>query len=98
MKHPEMVYSNDFNNNCIIIKWGESGYYKTDYPEGQYTDDLIDNLNELCGITRAERDAMVLCSMAAGFNPALDWEKHYQMCLERRQQHDDERKSSITII
>lgn len=82
MKHPEMIYSHDINNNCTIIKWGESGYYETDYPKGKYTDDVIDNLNLQAEITPKERKAMEICSMAAQNNPNLNWEKHYNMVLE----------------
>lgn len=82
MKHPEMIYSHDINNNCTIIKWGESGYYETDYPKGKYTDDVIDDLNSQVEITSMERKAMEICSMAAQNNPNLNWEKHYSMVLE----------------
>lgn len=82
MKHPELVYSRDINNNCTIIKWGESGYYKTDYPEGGYTDSVINELNEKQGVTPNERKAMEICSMASQNNPNLNWEEHYNMVLE----------------
>ena len=82
MKHPEMIYSHDINNNCTIIKWGESGYYETDYPKGKYTDDVIDNLNSQVEVTPMERKAMEICSIAAQNNPNLNWEKHYSMVLE----------------
>ena len=82
IEHPETVYSRDFSNNCIIIKWGESGYYRTDYPAGRYTDDIVDELNQRRGITPAQRYAMECCSIAAQTNPSLDWNEHYKMCLE----------------
>ena len=82
MKHPETCLSHDINNNCTIIKWGESGYYPTNYPEGEYDDDIINELNTRRGITPQMRNAMECCSIAAQNNPDLDWEKHYQMCLE----------------
>lgn len=82
MKHPELVYSRDINNNCTIIKWGESGYYKTDYPEGGYTDSVINELNGKLGVTPNERKAMEICSMVSQNNPNLNWEEHYNMVLE----------------
>ena len=87
MKHPEMCYSRDLNNNCIIIKWGEPGYYKTDYPEGGYTDELINDMNLNGDITPAERDAMEICSMVAQDNPNLNWEEHYEMCMNIAAKH-----------
>jgi len=82
MTHPNFCYSKDLNNNCIIIKWGESGYYKTDYPKGKYTDELIDEINESGGISKAERNAMECCAMASQNNPNLNWDEHYKMIME----------------
>lgn len=82
MKHPETCLSHDINNNCIIIKWGESGYYPTNYPEGEYDDDIINELNARRGITPQMRNAMECCSIVAQDKPNLDWGKHYQMCLK----------------
>ena len=80
MNHPDTIYSRDLNNNCIILKWGESGYYPTDYPKGKYTDDVIDKMNEPW--TSNERRAMECCSIAAQNNPDLDWDSHYKMRME----------------
>ena len=82
MRHPLACYSHDLNNNCTIIKWGEPGYYKTDYPEGNYTDEVVDKINEEGGITHNERRAMEICSMAAQNNPDLNWEKHFAFLME----------------
>ena len=82
MEHPMFCYSKDLSNNCIIIKWGESGYYKTDYPEGKYTNEIIDEMNATGDITPRERMAMECCSIAAQGKPDFDWEKHYKMCME----------------
>lgn len=84
MNHPEMCYSQLYNN-CIIIKWGESGYYKTDYPEGKYTDEVINEMNARAGITPAQRRAMECCSMVAQSNPNLNWEEHYQMIVNKEE-------------
>lgn len=82
--HPETCYSNDLNNNCIIIKWGEAGYYKTDYPKGVYTDDVINDMNANGDVTPEMRKAMVICSIAASNNPNLDWDAHYEMIMGRK--------------
>lgn len=84
--HPETCYSHDENNNCTIIKWGDGGHYKTDYPAGKYTDDVVDELNSRFGITPNMRTAMETCSEAAQFNPLLDWEELYNKTLERIQE------------
>ena len=83
MEHPEFCYNNDFRNNCTIIKWGEGGYYKTDYPEGHYDKSMIKELNARMGVTPEQANAMVICSMVAQENPNLDWDAHYSMIMER---------------
>lgn len=81
--HPEYCYSHDMENNCTIVKWGEGGYYKTDYPQGKYDDYIVDELNdERCSVSPPERHAMEICSVVAQDKPDLDWDKHYAMCLE----------------
>lgn len=82
-EYPMYCYSHDMNNNCTIIKWGESGYYKTDFPSGKYDDSIIDELNENGGITPQMRRAMEICSMCAQNNPKLDWKKHYDMIMSK---------------
>ena len=82
MTHPDYCFSNDHMNNCTIIKWGESGYYMTDYPKGKYTNEIIDEMNSDRGVTPQQKEAMVCCSIAAQSNPNLDWEDHYSMILE----------------
>ena len=83
MKHPETCYSHDLSNNCTIIKWGEGGYYRTDYPKGKYDNETINELNARMGITPQMRNAMECCSIVAQDNPDLNWEKHYQMCMSK---------------
>ena len=95
-EHPDMCYSHDIYNNCTLITWGEGGYYKTDYPEGGYTDDVIDQLNEQLDITPEMRRAMEICSMVAQGNPDLDWEKHYQMVMESQERIQASKKTAVT--
>lgn len=80
MEHPDFCYS-QIHGDCIIIKWGESGYYPTDYPKGKYTDDVIDDMNEIGGVTREQRLAMECCSIVTQGNSNIDWEEHYKMCM-----------------
>ena len=87
MSHPDTCFSRDLNNNCTIIKWGESGYYPTDYPKGKYDDEIINKLNAESGITPQMRHAMECCSIVAQDKPNLDWNKHYEMCLEISSKH-----------
>ena len=87
MEHPEYCWSHDLSNNCTVIKWGESGYYKTDYPKGKYNDEVIDELNEKSGITKAERRAMEQCSLVAQYNPNLNWDEFFADFKKRWKKH-----------
>lgn len=81
--YPNYCYSHDLYNNCTIIKWGESGYYTTDYPQGKYDDSVIDELNANGNITPKMRRAMEICSIVAQSNPSLDWKKHYDFIMSK---------------
>ena len=82
MMHPDFCYSHDLANNCTLIKWGESGYYRTDYPNGRYTTEIINEMNSNLEVTPKMRMAMEICSMVAQDKPDLDWDVHYQMIME----------------
>jgi len=68
LKTPESCYVPlDVELEVGIVKWGETGYYRTDW--GQVADN-IDNLhefvnmkNEQLGVTKAQWNAMHFCSM-----------------------------------
>ena len=74
-KHPETCYvlvnESGGKGDCGIVKWNESGYYKTDYPKGAYTQEDINELNERGGITKAESALMKTLSMSS----REDWEE-----------------------
>jgi hypothetical protein len=73
---PDLCYSRlGEDGRCIIIKRGETGYYPTDYPPG-YSDDIIDTLNARLGVTRAQRLAMEIGSMAGWHVPGADPAAH----------------------
>lgn len=78
---PDACYSiNDANGKCILIKWGEQGYYDPDFPKG-FTKDHVNKLNSQMGISAVEAEAMKICSMA---NISTDkWPEHYTSVLEK---------------
>lgn len=81
-RHPETCFVLLPTNNTVgIVKWGESGYYKTNYPEG-YTEEIVDELNDKFGYSRTEIKAMQICSMANIPETEDAWEKHFQMVCE----------------
>ena len=65
---PDFCYTTNLENGkTIVVKRGESGYYKTDYE-----DVPADHLNARLGVTKAQEQAMYSGS-AFGWNiPAAD--------------------------
>lgn len=75
-KLPEMCYGVlNTSNELIIIKRGESGYYRTNYPAAKTrkdTEEWCDELNERMDITKAQRKAMECGSMFGWDVPGAD--------------------------
>lgn len=94
ISHPDTIWSHDYLNNCTIVKWGEGGYYRTDFPEGGYTEEVIDEINAPAfggdiRMARMVRKSMESCSVAAQNNPRLNWDEHFAECMklyERREE------------
>lgn len=76
-KLPEVCYGVlNTSNELIIIKRGESGYYRTDYPAAKTRKDAeewCDELNERMDITKAQKKLwnVVLCSDGMYQEPIL---------------------------
>lgn len=83
---PDFCFSNDnvYTDKIIIVKYGEKGYYKTDF-----TGDSME-YNKKIGVSEAVRMAMVCGSMfgwdVPGVNP-----KVYDERLKRTQKEEIDR-------
>ena len=87
--HPETCWVYIPTERSVgIVKWGENGYYKTDYPHN-YTAEIVDELNEKSGYTKTEIMAMQICSMANLPETDEAWEKHFQMVCELSEKKGD---------
>lgn len=93
--HPETCYVllPTVNNTIGIVKWGENGYYKTNYPSG-YTKEIVDELNDRLGCSRTEIKAMQICSMANLPETEDAWEKHFKMVCGMIDKHEKERSEN----
>ena len=82
--YPDVCYSlNVTDEKCVLIRWGEQGYYDPDFPVG-FTKEQINELNSKMGISENEAEAMKICSMA---NISSDkWPEHYVSILEKLSQ------------
>lgn len=76
-KLPEMCYSVlNTTNEIIVVKRGETGYYRTDYEpakDRKAAEEWCDLLNERLEVTKVQRKAMEIGSMwgwdVPGANP-----------------------------
>lgn len=67
MARLEMCYIYLETDSTIgIVKFGESGYYKTDYSANRGNKDLVEHLNARLGVSKAEAEAMMILSMNDG--------------------------------
>lgn len=75
-KLPDLCYGVlNTTHEIIVIKKGESGYYRTDYPAAKTRDaaeEWCDELNEKMDITKAQRKAMECGSMFGWDVPGAD--------------------------
>ncbi len=72
---PETCYSTLANTGeIVIIKRGESGYYPTDIPAKDLTEakEIVDEMNEKGGVSKAQAEAMKVGSMFGWAAPAAD--------------------------
>lgn len=80
---PELCYSVlNTTNEIIIVKRGETGYYRTDYApakDRKAAEEWCDLLNERLGVTKSQRKGMEVGSMFGfdvyGINP-----DYYDFC------------------
>ena len=78
--HPEVCYALSLSEKqCIIIKWGEKGYYDPGYPVG-FTKEQVNDLNTRLGISENEATAMEMCSMQDLSSD--EWTTRYSQILE----------------
>lgn len=78
--HPEVCYAlNLSKKKCIIIKWGEKGYYDPGYPTG-FSKEQVRDLNAKLGISENKATAMEMCSMQDLSSD--EWTTRYSQILE----------------
>ena len=72
-------------SQLICIKWGETGYYPSEWDTGgkKRNVELADELNENLGVTPAQRQAMEVGSLAGWDVPGAD-PKNYEIQKEEQ--------------
>lgn len=82
-EHPKICYVYiEVDHSVGIIKWGEHGYYKTDWPNN-FTPELVTNLNAKIGVNEKQAAAMKLCSMNKAISTPAEWYEKYCYLLKR---------------
>ena len=94
---PETCYSTLANTGeIVIIKRGESGYYPTDIPAKDIAEakEIVDEMNEKGGVSKAQAEAMKVGSMFGWAAPAADpasYDKNGKLIPPNRNVRGDER-------
>ena len=64
MNYPEMCYVYvEVGMEIGLVKWGESGYYRTEYESNSENEELVKKLNAQLGVSDNEAEAMKILSM-----------------------------------
>lgn len=72
-KLPELAYVDVLTEPVIcIVKRGEGGYYRTDWPKGKHGAQIVAERNERLGVSPAQASALSHGSMFGYFTPAAD--------------------------
>lgn len=89
--HPETCYVYIPTDHSVgIVKWGERGYYKTNFPH-DFTWETVAEINDRSGYSRTEIRAMQICSMVDSLPETNEaWEKHFNMVCETFDRHGKE--------
>ena len=93
MNYPELCYVYvEVGMEIGIIKWGESGYYITNY-DGKTEQNimLVNKLNSQLGITENEAEAMKILSMNTSINGNdKEWKAKFEEIVSRMNERSKE--------
>ena len=85
MNYPEMCYVYvEVGMEIGVVKFGESGYYRTNYEHRTENEELVKELNAKLGVTDAQAEAMKILSMndSVQGNEA-EWKKKFDEIVKR---------------
>ena len=93
MNYPEMCYVYvEVGMEIGLVKWGESGYYKTEYAHKMENEELVKELNSRLGVSNNEAEAMKILSMNKGIeNNDGGWKKKFEEIVN----HMNERAKEV---
>lgn len=92
MNYPEMCYVYvEVGMEVGIVKWGESGYYRTEYAHNSSNEELVKELNSKLEVSENEAEAMKILSMNQSIDGnTTEWEKKYIDILEHMKNKENE--------
>ena len=84
MNYPEMCYVYiEVGSEIGIIKFGESGYYQTDFGSSAAHKDYVKTLNEKLGVSEKEVFAMKTLSMNKSIDGNVaEWKRLFTSIIE----------------
>ena len=85
MNYPDMCYVYiEVGCEIGIVKFGESGYYQTDFGSSAAHKDYVNKLNEKLGVSEKEAFAMKTLSMNKSINGNVtEWKRLFEDIIRR---------------
>lgn len=85
MNYPEMCYVYvEVGCEIGVVKFGEKGYYQTEYDSSQSNEQYVKKLNSQLGVTDNEAAAMKILSMNDSIDGNIDeWQKKFTEIVGR---------------
>lgn len=85
MNYPEMCYVYvEVGAEIGVVKFGEKGYYQTEYDSSQSNEQYVKKLNSQLGVTENEASAMKILSMNDSIDGNIEeWKRMFGEIIER---------------
>ena len=85
MNYPEMCYVYvEVGAEIGVVKFGEKGYYQTEYDSSQSNEQYVKKLNSQLGVSENEASAMKILSMNESIDGNIEeWKRMFGEIVER---------------
>ena len=83
--YPEMCYVYiEVGCEIGVVKFGEKGYYQTEYGSSQAHEQYVKNLNTQLGVSEHEAEAMKILSMNNSIDGNMtEWQKKFDEIVNK---------------
>ena len=92
MNYPELCYVYvEVGMEIGLVKWGESGYYRTEYAHKMENEEFVKEFNSKLGVSNNEAEAMKILSMNTSINGNdTEWKAKFEEIVTRMNERSKE--------